>query len=121
MNKLVGSDNKRVCAIYARLDRKKRMTIEHQIERCREEILRNGWELAPLEAFVDDGRDSILAQEHRPGFGRMLKAVRREDRLFDCLVVESTTRLSRCTSEVLSTFSRLSREGVSIHLLPRSL
>ena len=105
----------RRCAIYCRFssDLQRESSIEDQTRRCREFAARQGWSI--IEEFVVADRAlSAASVAGREGLQTLVKAAKAKDRVFDCLLVDDTSRLARDLSDALRTFKILEFSGVSV-------
>ncbi len=105
----------RRCGIYARYssDLQRESSIEDQIRRCREYASRQGWTIME-EAVVIDKAVSAATVAGRDGLQGLITTARGKDRLFDCLLVDDTSRLARDISDALRTVKILDFYGVSV-------
>jgi len=106
----------KACAIYARGVRKPRQSIEAQIELCKSEARRMGFQVPDHLIFRDEGRNRYLAFDERPGIKALLEAARSEPRQFDTVFVDANYRFSRPFTQMLSVYSRLSRAGITVRV-----
>jgi site-specific DNA recombinase len=105
----------RQCAIYARYssDLQRESSIEDQIRRCREYAARQGWPV--MEQFVMADRTiSAASVAGREALQKLVSAAKRNDRPFDCLLIDDTSRLARDLSDALRTLRILEFYGVTI-------
>ena len=105
----------RRCAIYARYssDLQREASIEDQVRRCREYAGRQGWTV--VEQFVvADKAVSAAALAGRDGLQRLVSAAKLKSRIFDCLLIDDTSRLARDMSDALRTFKTLEFHGVTV-------
>ena len=105
----------RRCAVYARFssDLQRESSIDDQIRQCREYAARQGWTIC--EAFViADRAISAASVAGRDGLQQLVKAAKRKDRTFDCLLVDDTSRLARDLSDALRTWKTLEFYGVTV-------
>jgi DNA invertase Pin-like site-specific DNA recombinase len=83
------------CAAYARYssDRQSPASIEDQLRNCHQKADKEGWEFLEDQVYTD--RELSGAGADRPGFVRMLQAIKQSPRPFDVLLVDDTSRLTR--------------------------
>jgi DNA invertase Pin-like site-specific DNA recombinase len=101
-------------AVYARYssDRQSPASIADQIRVCREYAERQGWQLLEDHVYHDDAVSGAGAD--RPEFNRLLAAASREDRAFDVLLVDDTSRLSRNLADSVRTVETLRFKGCRV-------
>jgi site-specific DNA recombinase len=83
----------RNAAIYARYstDLQDKTSIDGQVRNCKTLAERDG--LNVVATFTDEGISGTTDEEHRPGFGALMKAASREE--FDVVLVDEHNRLAR--------------------------
>jgi site-specific DNA recombinase len=102
------------CAVYSRVssDRQNPMSPRDQIRKCREYTEQQGWEVLESRIYVDEAVSGVGSD--RPAFQRLLGLAFSEERDFDVLLVDDTSRLSRSQSEVMSTVEKLRFMGIRV-------
>ena len=97
-------------AIYARYssENQREASIEDQVEVCRAEIERNGWDL--VEVYADAALSG--ASTFRPGYQKLLQDA--SAGAIDVVVAESLDRLSRDLADVATLFKHLSYMGIPL-------
>jgi site-specific DNA recombinase len=105
----------RCCAIYARFssDLEREASIEDQVRRCREYAARHGWSIVE-EYVIADRAVSAAAVPGRDGSQKLVKTAKANDRPFDCLLLDDTSRLARDLSDSIRTLKILEFCGVSV-------
>ena len=80
-------------AIYARYstDLQDKTSIDGQVRNCRTLAKREGFNV--VATFTDEGIGGTTDEEHRPGFGKLMRAAARNE--FDVLIVDEHNRLAR--------------------------
>ena len=82
--------NAAIYALYS-TDLQDKMSIDGQLRNCRSLAKREG--LNVVATFTDEGISGSTDEEHRPGFGALMKAASREE--FDVVLVDEHNRLAR--------------------------
>jgi site-specific DNA recombinase len=100
------------CAIYARFSSEKQnaLSIDQQIRKCREYAGREGLRVLDEYIFTDSAISG--ATDDRAGLQRLLAAAQTKPRLFDVILVDDTSRLSRKLIDGLRIFEELKFAGV---------
>lgn len=101
------------CAIYARYssDLQSPSSIPDQIRLCEAFAERQGWTVV---ARFEDAALSGFGVEHRPGYRALVAAALQVPPLFDLILVEDVSRLTRDLAEVLRLYHRLRLKGVDL-------
>ncbi len=83
------------CAIYARYssDQQSPLSIADQLRKCREYAEHKGWRVAEEHVYSD--AEISGAGTDRPGLQRLLASVQVSPRVFDVILIDDTSRLSR--------------------------
>jgi len=105
----------RRCAVYTRYssDLQRASSIDDQFRQCRELASRQAWSIVE-EFVIADRAISAGSVAGRDGLQRLVKAAKRKDRPFDCLLVVDTSRLARELSDALRTWKTLEFCGVIV-------
>lgn len=100
------------CAVYARYstDKQSPLSIEDQVRICRKHAARKGWEIPDRAIYSDKAVSGTSAD--RAALKRLLAAVKSSPRLFDVLLVDDTSRLSRNQADVLRIHEQLAFAGI---------
>jgi site-specific DNA recombinase len=109
------------CAAYARYstDRQNPLSTEDQLAKCRQFAADRGWQF--LEDFVFTDEEISGATLDRPGLLLLLAAAESKPPLFDGLLIEDASRLSRKQADVLNLCERLSFAGVKIFFISQGI
>jgi site-specific DNA recombinase len=102
------------CAIYARFssDRQNPTSISDQIRKCRDYAARQGWIVLDQHVYSDE---AIAATSMaREGLQRLLTATNVSDRMFDCILIDDTSRLTRKLADALNLYEKLTFAGVRL-------
>jgi site-specific DNA recombinase len=102
------------CAIYARFssDRQNQTSISDQIRKCRDYATRQGWLVLDQHVYSDE---AIAATSMaREGLQRLLTATNISDRMFDCILIDDTSRLTRKLADALNLYEKLTFAGVRL-------
>src|SRR5580692_10289777 len=102
------------CAIYARFssDRQNQTSILDQIRKCRDYATRQGWLVLDQHVYSDE---AIAATSMaREGLQRLLTAANVSDRMFDCILIDDTSRLTRKLADALNLYEKLTFAGVRL-------
>jgi len=101
-------------AVYARYssDRQSPASIADQVRVCSEFAERQGWQLLEEHVYHDDAVSGAGAD--RPEFNRLLAAASRDDRPFDIVLVDDTSRLSRNLADSVRTVETLKFKGCRV-------
>jgi site-specific DNA recombinase len=104
----------RRAAIYARIstDKQNPLSPADQERKCREFARPNGIVVVDSEIYVDEGMSGVGMD--RPGLQRLLKAAYSPARVFDVILVDDTSRLSRSTEDILSIHRKLKFKGLQL-------
>jgi site-specific DNA recombinase len=102
------------CAVYARVssDRQNPLSPQDQVRKCREFAEQNLLEVLAEHIYIDEGLSGVGSD--RPAFQRLLAAAFASERVFDAILIDDTSRLSRNQSEVMSTVEKLSWRGIRV-------
>jgi DNA invertase Pin-like site-specific DNA recombinase len=89
------------------------MSIEDQIRKCREHAQQQGWSVLDKHIY----RDAELsgAGADRPGLQRLLTAAQKSPRLFDVLLIDDTSRLSRRSADQSNIVDHLCFHRIPVH------
>jgi site-specific DNA recombinase len=107
-------------ASYARVSTERQVqtqTIEQQLERLRDYIEQQGWELLPENIFRDDGFSS--ASLDRPGLDRLRDRV--AEREIDCIVITAPDRLARNYVHQMLLLEEWEKYGCRVEFLDRPI
>jgi DNA invertase Pin-like site-specific DNA recombinase len=101
------------CAIYARYssDLQSPASIDDQLDLCRRAAQQREWVVV---AEFHDAALSGFGVEHRPGYQQLLKAAFMMPPVFDIILVEDLSRLTRDTGELLRLNQRLRLRDIEI-------
>jgi site-specific DNA recombinase len=101
------------CAAYARVssDRQNPLSPTDQVRKCRE--FAETFTLVVLEEHIYIDGDSGVGSD-RPAFQRLLNAALSPGRLFDTILIDDTSRLSRSQSESLTIIEKLKFAGLRV-------
>ena len=110
------------CAIYARFssDLQRPTSIEDQIRVCREFARQQGWTIVETLVCFDEAKTAATLAG-RDGLHFLLNAAKSKPSVFDCLLVDDTSRLARYLPDVLSMNDRLRYHGVFIYAVAQRL
>jgi DNA invertase Pin-like site-specific DNA recombinase len=102
------------CAIYSRFssDRQSAVSIEDQIRKCREYASRQGWVVLEEHVYADHAITGTSAE--RTGLQRLLAAAEQKVRVFDAILIDDTSRLTRKLADALNFYERLTFAGVRL-------
>jgi site-specific DNA recombinase len=100
-------------ARYARYssERQSDTSLEDQLALCQRHADSRGWTVV---ATFTDGALSGFGVEHRPGYQRLLVESAQHPRLFDIVLVEDLSRLTRDMAELLRLYHRLKLRGIEL-------
>ena len=102
------------CAIYARFssDRQSPTSISDQIRKCREYAARQGWLVLEQHVYSDEA--IAATSTAREGLQKLLAASAAADRVFDCILIDDTSRLTRKLADALNLYEKLTFAGVRV-------
>jgi DNA invertase Pin-like site-specific DNA recombinase len=102
------------CATYARFSTNKQtpISIEDQIRKCREFAEAKGWKLIEDQIYADEAVSGAGAD--RDGLKQLLASARSVPRIFDVILVDDTSRLSRNVGDAARIREELGFLGVRI-------
>jgi len=102
------------CAIYARFssDRQSPTSISDQIRKCRDYATRQGWLV--LDQYVYSDEAIVATSTDREGLQKLLAAASSPDRMFDCILIDDTSRLTRKLADALNLYEKLTFAGVRL-------
>ena len=100
------------CAIYARFssDRQSPSSISDQIRKCRDYAARQGWSVLDQHIYSDEA--IAATSTAREGLQRLLAAA--TGRMFDCILIDDTSRLTRRLADALNLYEKLTFAGVRL-------
>lgn len=106
--------NKLRCAIYARFssDRQSPTSISDQIRKCRDYATRQGWLVLDQHVYSDEA--IVATSTDREGLQKLLAAASSPDRMFDCILIDDTSRLTRKLADALNLYEKLTFAGVRL-------
>ena len=107
-------------AIYARVstpNQAQTQTVEQQIERLKNHVTKQSWQLQPEHIFRDDGRSG--ATLNRPGLDRLRDIVRYGE--VDRVIVTAPDRLSRNYVQQMIVLDELEGFGCLVDFLDRPM
>lgn len=109
-----GDDLNLRCAIYSRFssDRQSAVSIDDQIRKCREYASRQGWVVLEEHVYADHAISGTSAE--RTGLQRLLAAAEQKLRVFDAILIDDTSRLTRKLADALNFYERLTFAGVRL-------
>lgn len=102
------------CAIYARFssDRQSAVSITDQIRKCREYAHGQGWNVLDGHVYVDEAVSATSSA--RTGLQKLLAAAENDSRVFDAILIDDTSRLTRKLADALSLYERLTFAGIRL-------
>ena len=102
------------CAAYARYssDLQSPSSIEDQLRKCREYAAAREFQFMDQHVYVDQALSGVGFD--RPGLRALLAAATSAARLFDVILVDDSSRLSRDTKDALGIFERLNFAGIRL-------
>ena len=102
------------CAIYARFssDRQSPTSLTDQIRKCREYAAREGWKVLDAHIYLDEAVSGASAD--RDGLQKLLAAATQPARLFDCILIDDSSRLTRRLADALNLYERLAFAGIRV-------
>ncbi len=102
------------CATYARFssDQQRDTSIVDQQRNIQRFATLKSWEILPQYVFSDEGRSG--AGLDRPGLQRLLAAANTTPRLFDVILVDDTSRISRSLADAVRIHEQLSFIGIRL-------
>ena len=102
------------CAVYSRFssDRQSPVSIEDQIRKCREYAAHQGWIVLDEHIYADHAVCGASAE--RTGLQRLLAAAEQKTRVFDAILIDDTSRLTRKLADALNLYERLTFAGVRL-------
>src|SRR6266700_2203928 len=102
------------CAAYARYssDLQSPSSIEDQLRKCREYATLRGFEFIEQQVYIDQALSGVGYD--RPGLRALMAAAISQSRLFDVILVDDSSRLSRDTKDALTIFERLNFAGIRL-------
>jgi len=102
------------CAIYARFssDRQSPTSISDQIRKCRDYATRHGWLVLDDHIYSDEA--IVATSMAREGLQRLLEAASDSERVFDCILIDDTSRLTRKLADALNLYEKLTFAGVRL-------
>lgn len=110
------------CAIYTRFssDMQRLTSTEDQIRECRDAAKRNGWVILDEYIFSDEAVSGQMLTG-RDGLDRLLAAAKDKSKLFDCILIDDTSRFGRNLSDTLPMTDILQYVGVFLYFVTRRL
>jgi len=110
------------CAIYARYssDMQKETSIEDQVRNCNEFAERRGWEVLPNQIYADRAvsGSSLIG---RIQLSRLLEVASAREKLFDYVLVDDTSRLSRDNLDQGRIIEDFHEAGVYLYFVSQSI
>jgi site-specific DNA recombinase len=102
------------CAIYARFSSEKQnaLSIDQQIRKCREYADREGLRVLDDQVYADEAISG--ATDDRGGLQRLLAVAKHKPPIFDTILVDDTSRLSRKLIDSLQIFEQLQFAGIRV-------
>jgi site-specific DNA recombinase len=102
------------CAVYARYSSEKQnsLTIDQQIRKCREYADRHDLRVLDGQIYSDEAISG--ATDDRGGLQRLLAIAKHKPRVFDTILVDDTSRLSRKLVDSLRIFEELQFAGIRV-------
>src|SRR6516162_5305142 len=102
------------CAVYSRFssDRQSPASIPDQIRKCRDYATRHGWLVLDDHIYSDEA--IVATSMAREGLQRLLEAASASERVFDCILIDDTSRLTRKLADALSLYEKLTFAGVRL-------
>jgi site-specific DNA recombinase len=110
-------------AIYARYSSDEQTggeSIDYQLERGREFVMKRGWSLDEGSIFIDEAR-SGTSTFRREKFNHMVALAKQSPPQFDVVVVWSTSRFGRNMDECAVNKAFLRKQGVEVHFVSQPL
>ena len=110
------------CAIYARCasDHQSAASIKKQIRCCRKYAKRNGWTVVK-QCVCSDFAVSGTTLKGRNALLNLVKTAEQRPRLFDRVLIEGTSRLSRNLEDTLWIVGRFESNGIHIISVSKGL
>ncbi len=110
------------CAIYARFssDLQRERSIDDQIMKCRSHAENAGWKVLEEHVYTDKAI-SGASMIGRAGLRSLLEAATSTPRLFDYVLADDTSRLSRKMGEVQDIFDTLRFYGIGVLLVSQGI
>jgi DNA invertase Pin-like site-specific DNA recombinase len=107
------------CAAYARYstDKQNPLSIADQLRKCREFALSHEWEFLEEHTYCDEAISG--STDDRAGLAALLHAAATSVRLFDVVLVDDTSTLSRKLADSLRIFEQLKFAGIRIVYVPQ--
>ncbi len=102
------------CGVYARYSHEKQnaLSIDQQVRKCREFADHEGWRVLEDQIYADEA--IFGTTDDRAGLRRMLAAAKHKPRLFDVILVDDTSRLSRRLADSMRIFEQMQALGIRI-------
>ena len=102
------------CAIYARFssDRQSPTSISDQVRKCRDYATHQGWIVLDQHIYSDEA--IAATSTAREGLQRLLAAAASPNRMFDCILIDDTSRLTRKLADALNLYEKLTFAGVRL-------
>src|SRR5256885_5314573 len=107
-------------AMYVRVSTQRQaqaQTIEHQLNRLREQSQRQGWLWCDEHIFRDDGYSG--ASLRRPGLERLREQIR--EGVFDRVMITAPDRLARNYVHQMLLIEELEREGCQVQFVDQPM
>ena len=107
-------------AVYVRVSTQQQaqsLTIEQQLQRLREQVVRQGWELRPEHVFRDDGYSG--SKLNRPGLDRLRDTITRAE--VERVLITAPDRLARNYVHQVLLLEELQRYGCQVEFLDRPM
>jgi len=99
------------CATYARYssDQQSPLSISDQVRKCREYAQQHDWRIVEEHVYTD--AEISGAGTDRPGLQALLQALQARPRVFDVLLIDDTSRLSRRQADQANIIDQLRFAG----------
>ncbi len=109
------------CAVYARVSsaRQNPLSPSDQVRKCREFAESSALIVLDEHIYIDEGLSGVGSD--RPAFQRLLNAALSPGRLFDTILVDDTSRLSRSLPEAMTTIEKLTFTGIRVIFISQGI
>jgi DNA invertase Pin-like site-specific DNA recombinase len=114
MTEVVRRQAKQRCAAYLRKAYETDKPVKVQLENCAATAAIEELTIPAHLTFADEDAPARITLMERPGFASLVSSAESNSREFDTLIVDEPSRFARSISEVLGTFSMLSRLGIRV-------
>ena len=110
------------CAIYARYssDMQKQTSIDDQVRNCRNLAAQRGWNILKDHVYADKAV-SGSSLKGRIQLTQLLDAATKKPRLFDYILIDDTSRLSRDRSDQTNLISDFQYAGIELYFVSQNI